>query len=175
MSDIHEQVREHYALAVTRAVPGTGDCCGASDGQGAVLYDATELVGLPVEAVAASMGCGDPTAIAELAPGERVLDLGSGGGIDVLLAARRVGPAGHVYGVDMTDEMLAVARANARRAGAAHGIKLLSHFGSGGGGGDGNAAKLRGQNSRDRGYDKRVVVHYQDVLHGSPTLLQPYQ
>ena len=118
MSDIHEQVREHYALAVTRAVPGTGDCCGASDGQGAVLYDATELVGLPVEAVAASMGCGDPTAIAELAPGERVLDLGSGGGIDVLLAARRVGPAGHVYGVDMTDEMLALARANAARSGA---------------------------------------------------------
>lgn len=123
MDDVHEQVREHYALAVTQAVGCCGgdaaaDCCGATSGGGAVFYDASDLVALPTEAVAASMGCGNPTAIAELATGERVLDLGSGGGIDVLLAARQVGPAGHVYGVDMTDEMLALARANAARAGA---------------------------------------------------------
>ena len=122
MSDIREQVREHYALAVTQAVgcggDAAGDCCGSASGGGSSFYDATALVGLPTEAVAASMGCGDPTAIAELAAGERVLDLGSGGGIDVLLAARQVGPSGHVYGVDMTDEMLALARANAARSGA---------------------------------------------------------
>jgi SAM-dependent methyltransferase len=118
MSDVREQVREHYALAVTQAVAGcygaAGDCCGG----GSAFYDATALIGLPVEAVTASFGCGDPTAIAELAPGERVLDLGSGAGIDVLLAARQVGPVGRVYGVDMTDEMLAQARANAAKAGA---------------------------------------------------------
>jgi SAM-dependent methyltransferase len=126
MSDVREQVREHYALAVTQAVSccgptnSAGDgCCGAS-GEGAVFYDATALVDLPDQAVAASMGCGNPTAIAELVPGERVLDLGSGGGIDVLLAAKQVGPTGHVYGVDMTDEMLAVARVNAERAGLAN-------------------------------------------------------
>lgn len=132
MNDVRDQVREHYALAVTQAVSccGTasdGDCCGGTwvngangGGEGAAFYDATALAGLPVEAVAASMGCGNPTAIAELAAGERVLDLGSGGGIDALLAARQVGPAGHVYGVDMTDEMLALAGANAARAGAAN-------------------------------------------------------
>ena len=123
MSDVRQQVREHYALAVTQAVSGCGDaggaCCGAAPTTtGATFYDATDLVGLPAEALAASMGCGDPTAVAELTPGDRVLDLGSGGGIDVLLAARRVGPAGAAYGVDMTDEMLALARANATKAGA---------------------------------------------------------
>ena len=119
MSDLQQQirdeVREHYALAVTQAV-STG-CCGAGSGCNP-SYDPAELASLPAEARAASMGSGNPTAIAELAPGERVVDLGSGGGIDVLLAAQRVGPDGFVYGVDMTDEMLAVARANAERAGA---------------------------------------------------------
>ncbi len=113
MSDIREQVREHYALAVTEAV---SSCCGS--GECNSFYDPTQVAGLPIEARAASMGSGNPTAIAELAAGERVVDLGSGGGIDVLLAAQQVGPTGYVYGVDMTDEMLAVARANAERAGA---------------------------------------------------------
>ncbi len=117
MSDIREQVREHYALAVTRAVASAGEgCCGSAECN--TFYDEAEVATLPAEARAASMGSGNPTAIAELAPGERVVDLGSGGGIDVLLAARQVGPAGRVYGIDMTDEMLAVARANAERAGA---------------------------------------------------------
>ena len=124
MDDVREQVRQRYALA---AVQTTNEgCCGGScgataevdDSFGASLYDATEVAGLPVEAVAASLGCGNPLTVAELAPGERVLDLGSGGGIDVLLSARRVGPSGFAYGVDMTDEMLELARANATRAGA---------------------------------------------------------
>ncbi len=114
---VRDHVREHYALAVTQAVStGTG-CCGSSSACNS-FYDPAEVAALPPEARAASMGSGNPTAIAELAPGERVLDLGSGGGIDVLLAAQRVGPTGFAYGVDMTDEMLAVARANAERAGA---------------------------------------------------------
>jgi len=124
---VREQVRQHYALAATQAV--TEGCCGSGCGCGgtadvvderfgAALYDATEVAGIPVEAVAASLGCGNPLAVADLAPGERVLDLGSGGGIDVLLSARRVGPTGFAYGVDMTDEMLDLARANAERAGA---------------------------------------------------------
>lgn len=118
MTDIRDEVRAHYALKVVEAVTGTGSgCCGPSTACPS-HYDEAQVAGLPPEARAASMGSGDPTAIAELAPGERVVDLGSGGGIDVLLAARQVGPAGHVYGVDMTDEMLAVARANAQRAGA---------------------------------------------------------
>jgi SAM-dependent methyltransferase len=130
MADIREQVREHYALAATRSTAADGDgCCGSGcgcggaaeavdDRFGAALYDATEVAGIPVEAVAASLGCGNPLAVAELTPGERVLDLGSGGGIDVLLSARRVGPTGFAYGVDMTDEMLDLARTNATRAGA---------------------------------------------------------
>ncbi len=118
MSDVREQVREHYALKVVEAVAGSGSgCCGPSAACSA-FYDEADLAGLPVEARAASMGSGNPTAIAELVVGERVVDLGSGGGIDVLLAAGRVGPSGRVYGVDMTDEMLAVARANAERAAA---------------------------------------------------------
>lgn len=117
MSDIREQVREHYALAVTKAVASAGEgCCGGAECD--AFYDEAEAAALPAEARAASMGSGNPTAIAEPAPGERVVDLGSGGGIDVLIAARQVGPAGRVYGIDMTDEMLAVARANAERAGA---------------------------------------------------------
>ncbi|HTW16515.1 MAG TPA: arsenite methyltransferase [Nocardioides sp.] len=139
--DVREQVRARYAeaaVAVGRGRSngelseglqvvddgcGTGSCCGAGDtvvdeSFGAVLYSAADQDELPAEAVAASLGCGNPTAVAALEPGERVLDLGSGGGIDVLLSARRVGASGFAYGVDMTDEMLELARANAARAGA---------------------------------------------------------
>lgn len=121
MVDVREQVRQRYALAAVQ--PANDGCCGGScspsdESFGQALYDATEVAGLPVEALAASLGCGNPLTVADLTPGERVLDLGSGGGIDVLLSARRVGPTGFAYGVDMTDEMLALARANATRAGA---------------------------------------------------------
>ncbi|TQM90298.1 methyltransferase family protein [Ornithinimicrobium humiphilum] len=139
---VREQVRQRYAEAATAVARGTtnaelndalqltvvDDCSGSSccagpaeaveDSFGAVLYGAEDQDGLPVEAVAASLGCGNPTAVADLRPGERVLDLGSGGGIDVLLSARRVGESGFAFGVDMTDEMLELARANAARAGA---------------------------------------------------------
>ena len=125
MSDIREQVRERYARAALETT-GEASCCGdgccgpteEAEKFGASLYDATELAGIPVEAQLVSLGCGNPLAVAELREGERVLDLGSGGGIDVLLSARRVGPTGFAHGVDMTDEMLEVARANAERAGA---------------------------------------------------------
>jgi len=118
-TEITEIVREKYAAAATRA----GSCCGAPalDNVSPItsnLYDAAEAEGLPAEAMLASLGCGNPTALAELKPGETVLDLGSGGGIDVLLSARRVGPTGKAYGLDMTDEMLALARENQRKAGA---------------------------------------------------------
>jgi SAM-dependent methyltransferase len=121
MDDVREQVRRRYALAAVQT--SNERCCGAScdattESFGAALYDATEVAGLPVEAVSASLGCGNPLMVAELALGERVLDLGSGGGLDVLLSARRVGPTGFAYGVDMTDEMLELARTNASRAGA---------------------------------------------------------
>jgi arsenite methyltransferase len=118
------QVRERYGEAATRASTGAAaSCCGASpdevwDPITADLYDDAETRGLPAEAMLASLGCGNPTALAQLHEGETVLDLGSGGGIDVLLSARRVGPTGHVYGLDMTDEMLELARANQARAGA---------------------------------------------------------
>lgn len=113
------------SIAVTQASTNCcePECCGAddrataTDAFGAAAYAADELTVLPVNAVAASLGCGNPTALAELRPGEVVLDLGSGGGIDVLLSARRVGPTGKAYGLDMTDEMLALARANQRTAG----------------------------------------------------------
>ncbi len=123
MSDIREQVRERYALAATQVGAST-DCCGGGCGPtdegrfGEALYDASDLAELPVEARLASLGCGNPLTVAELREGERVLDLGSGGGIDVLLSAKRVGPTGFAHGVDMTDEMLDLARANAARAGA---------------------------------------------------------
>jgi SAM-dependent methyltransferase len=97
---------------------GTPDVAEAGAGFGKILYSADERSDLPAEAVLASLGCGNPTAVAELHPGEVVLDLGSGGGIDVLLSARRVGPTGKAYGLDMTDEMLDLARRNAREAGA---------------------------------------------------------
>ena len=121
-SDIHSEVRDRYAAAA-RTVDGGGQgCCGPTaielePGLGSRLYDLTERADLPEAAVAASLGCGNPTAVAELRAGERVLDLGSGGGIDVLLSARRVGPTGFVYGLDMTDEMLRLARRNAAEAG----------------------------------------------------------
>ena len=122
--DIKQIVKEKYgqiALRVTNS--GGGSCCGStasSDDCSPItskLYDASETATLPDAAVAASHGCGNPTALAQLAPGEIVLDLGSGGGIDVLLSAQRVGPTGKAYGLDMTDEMLALARENQRKAG----------------------------------------------------------
>jgi SAM-dependent methyltransferase len=118
-----EVVREKYG-ALARNVT-SGGCCGSSAaealGADAIcgnLYDQAEISGLPAEAVLASLGCGNPTALAQLQPGQVVLDLGSGGGIDVLLSAKRVGPTGKAYGLDMTDDMLELARANQRRAGA---------------------------------------------------------
>jgi arsenite methyltransferase len=124
MSELREQVRERYAVAA-KAVDGgmaaddfgaEAGCCPPEEGLGVQLYDLHERAELPDEAVLASLGCGNPTAVAELREGETVLDLGSGGGIDVLLSARRVGPSGTVYGLDMTEEMLELARANAAKA-----------------------------------------------------------
>ena len=115
---IHELVRERYAAAATQAATGSGACCGPEEGIGAGLYSALEQAELPDAAVLASLGCGNPTAVVELRAGDRVLDLGSGGGIDVLLSAKRVGPTGRAIGLDMTDEMLALARRNAAEAGA---------------------------------------------------------
>jgi len=122
--ELKEQVREKYGQAALRVQTGGSSCCGASaaldgccDPITSNLYDAAQTGALPQEAVLASLGCGNPTALAQLSPGETVLDLGSGGGIDVLLSARRVGPAGKAYGLDMTDEMLALARENQRKAG----------------------------------------------------------
>ncbi|MFF8633611.1 arsenite methyltransferase [Streptomyces pilosus] len=122
-TDLRETVRERYAAAAVKVTEGSTACCGpqpveVDDNFGSTLYAADERDVLPAEAVAASLGCGNPTAVAELREGERVLDLGSGGGIDVLLSARRVGPTGKAYGLDMTDEMLALALANAAKAGA---------------------------------------------------------
>jgi arsenite methyltransferase len=126
---LREEVRQRYAAAATAAASGgcgcndDGSCCGnvACDGNdgafGETLYDIEQRGELPEAAALASLGCGNPTAVAELREGETVLDLGSGGGIDVILSAKRVGPTGTAYGVDMTDEMLALARQNAREAG----------------------------------------------------------
>jgi len=139
-SELREAVRARYAeaaRAVLEPKPGVAaSCCGSSatesccgtgsaaldsaDCFGGPLYGEGETDGLPEEAVLASLGCGNPLAVAELREGERVLDLGSGGGIDVLLSARRVGPSGFAYGVDMTEDMLALARANAAKAGASN-------------------------------------------------------
>lgn len=124
---LREAVRERYGRTALQ-VTGEGtsasccgsDCCGGqgnSDVVTADLYSSTELSGLPITAALASLGCGNPTALAELKQGEKVLDLGSGGGIDVLLSARRVGPAGFAYGLDMTDEMLALAERNRKESG----------------------------------------------------------
>jgi arsenite methyltransferase len=125
---IKEIVREKYGAAAKRAASGmVSACCGASACSGSEvdpitrdLYDDSERSMLPDAAVLASLGCGNPTALAELKPGETVLDLGSGGGIDVLLSARRVGPTGKAYGLDMTDEMLALARENQKKASASN-------------------------------------------------------
>ncbi|MGW5255690.1 arsenite methyltransferase [Streptomyces sp. NPDC004012] len=122
-TDLRETVRQRYAAAAMKVSECSTACCGpepveVDENFGSVLYAAEERDTLPVEAVAASLGCGNPTAVAELREGERVLDLGSGGGIDVLLSARRVGPTGKAYGLDMTEEMLALALANAAKAGA---------------------------------------------------------
>lgn len=121
---ITERVQERYAAAARRIQAGEGSCCSASDAVTDNLYEEDETAGLPEEAVLASLGCGNPTALIELHEGETVLDLGSGGGIDVLLSARRVGPTGFVYGVDMTDEMLALAMENKAKAGA-HNVAFL--------------------------------------------------
>ena len=121
---VKEVVREKYGQAALRVVGGAmGACCGGScDGDPVTsdLYDQAIRSTIPEDAVRASLGCGNPTALAALRPGEIVLDLGSGGGIDVLLSARRVGPTGKAYGLDMTDEMLALARRNAAEAGASN-------------------------------------------------------
>jgi arsenite methyltransferase len=123
--EIHDKVRTRYAEAALAAGARRADsdaqasCCGP-DGSavfGEILYDASDRADLPEAAILASLGCGNPTAVAELRPGERVLDLGSGGGIDVILSARRVGPTGRAFGIDMTDEMLALAVRNAAEAG----------------------------------------------------------
>src|SRR2546427_6816686 len=128
--DIKALVKEKYAQVALRVVSGGSGCCGSTRAGGAGdpitsnLYAADETAGLPAEAVTASLGCGNPTALAQLNPGETVLDLGSGGGIDVLLSARRVGPTGKAYGLDMTEEMLALARENQRKAGVEN-VKFL--------------------------------------------------
>ena len=122
--EIKEVVKEKYGQAALRVQSGGSSCCGAGvaldgccDPITSNLYDAAQTGSLPEEAVLASLGCGNPTALAQLKAGETVLDLGSGGGIDVLLSARRVGPTGKAYGLDMTDEMLALAHENQRKAG----------------------------------------------------------
>src|ERR1700704_5086264 len=121
-TDIKEIIKEKYGQAALRGK--SSSCCGTADSAGSAcdpitsnLYDATQMQQVPGEALQASLGCGNPTALAKLNPGEVVLDLGSGGGIDVLLSARRVGPTGKAYGLDMTDEMLALANQNKRQAG----------------------------------------------------------
>jgi SAM-dependent methyltransferase len=125
-ADIKEVIKEKYGQAALRVKSGGSSCCGAATGSGcgdpitANLYDASQAGQIPEEALLASLGCGNPTALAQLNPGEVVLDLGSGGGIDVLLSARRVGPTGKAYGLDMTDEMLALANENKQKAGAAN-------------------------------------------------------
>lgn len=129
-TSIKESVKEKYKQAALQAAEGGRSCCaptccgdtrsGKSDPITADLYGGEQTAGLPEKALLASLGCGNPTALAELRPGTTVLDLGSGGGIDVLLSARRVGPTGHAYGLDMTDEMLALARDNQEKAGVAN-------------------------------------------------------
>lgn len=124
-ANIKELVREKYGQAALRAGSGGSSCCGAAPASGAAcdpitsnLYDSAQMEQVPEKALQASLGCGNPTALAKLSAGDVVLDLGSGGGIDVLLSAKRVGPTGKAYGLDMTDEMLALANENKRKAGA---------------------------------------------------------
>ncbi|HEY1659358.1 MAG TPA: arsenite methyltransferase [Candidatus Sulfotelmatobacter sp.] len=133
--DVRTMVKQKYGEAALRVKSGGSSCCGSSYGGGAAatgccdpitsnLYDNSQAEQLPEEALLASLGCGNPTALAKLNPGETVLDLGSGGGIDVLLSARRVGPTGKAYGLDMTDEMLALANENKLKAGLSN-VELL--------------------------------------------------
>ncbi len=124
VTDVKDIVKEKYGQAALRVTTGGSSCCGAAAACGtdvdpitSDLYDEAQKSGLPEEAVLASLGCGNPTALAELKQGEVVLDLGSGGGIDVLLSAKRVGPTGKAFGLDMTDEMLNLARENQRKSG----------------------------------------------------------
>lgn len=143
IDSLRDTVRERYGAVAARVAEGSADacctprgessgCCGSTsetwDPITADLYDAGQTAGLPAEALLASLGCGNPTALAALRPGDVVLDLGAGGGIDVLLSARRVGPTGMAYGLDMTDEMLALARANQARAGATNVEFLHGHI-----------------------------------------------
>jgi arsenite methyltransferase len=127
---LHETVRKHYAAAARRASEGAGCCSSAAEIEviGPTLYSTLDRADLPEAAVLASLGCGNPLAVADLREGERVLDLGSGGGIDVLLSAHRVGPTGRAFGLDMTDEMLALARRNAADAGASNVEFLKGHI-----------------------------------------------
>ena len=142
MSDLREEVRANYAATAQRVTAPEGlpvvsaDCCSPTAGGGsccgdevfgAELYDELQKDALPDSALMASLGCGNPTAVADLAPGETVLDLGSGGGIDVLLSAKRVGPTGKAYGLDMTDEMLALANENKAKAGATN-VEFLKGY-----------------------------------------------
>jgi arsenite methyltransferase len=135
MTDIHETVRSKYGAIAADVLKGStnvGCCgpsaCGCADPITSNLYSDAETNGLPADAVTASMGCGNPTALLSLEAGQTVLDLGSGGGIDVLLSAKRVGPTGKAYGLDMTDEMLALARANQHKAGATNVEFLKGHI-----------------------------------------------
>ena len=129
---ITERVRERYAAAARQVQAGGQGCCGSAEAFGADVtsgnYAAEDMAALPEEAVLASLGCGNPTALIDLHEGETVLDLGSGGGIDVLLSARRVGPTGFAYGLDMTDEMLALALENKAKAGASNVAFLKGHI-----------------------------------------------
>jgi len=140
-NEIHEMVREHYAKSALQVLEtgAQSSCCGDGCCNGVSCTDPSHLAGvtfyseldradLPDSAVLASLGCGNPIAVADLNPGERVLDLGSGGGIDVLLSAKRVGPTGRAFGLDMTDEMLALAQRNAAEAGAANVEFLKGHI-----------------------------------------------
>src|SRR6478672_10217094 len=131
--ELREEVRRRYAKSAQAVIEGSagcgcgsGSCCEGDDATkfGEALYDAKQRGKLPDTAALASLGCGNPTAVADLAPGETVLDLGSGGGIDVILSAKRVGETGLAYGLDMTDEMLALARKNAAEAGTTNAIFL---------------------------------------------------
>jgi SAM-dependent methyltransferase len=125
---IHALVRERYAQSALAVLDSSSDCCAPEPGIGPELYSALEREELPDAAVLASLGCGNPIAVADLHEGERVLDLGSGGGIDVLLSARRVGPTGRAIGLDMTDEMLALAQRNAAEAGVTNVEFLKGHI-----------------------------------------------
>ena len=129
--DVKQVVKQRYGEAALRVYKGGSSCCGSApsgiaqcDPMTSNLYDSVQTGQLPEAAVLASLGCGNPTALAQLNAGETVLDLGSGGGIDVLLSAKRVGPSGKAYGLDMTDEMLALANENKRKAGA-HNVEFL--------------------------------------------------